>query len=218
MQAEKDEHSNFLVKRKAVLLDNRPPRSTVKGKLVFADPSMDKNKTQPLPNTDIALVVTYLMKDKDGKLVMMNIADLRERSEERKIQINRGGNAYSEKSFFDSLMKLLPEAQNTILATTRTDAEGNFEFKNFAMIDSCMTRSAEEWGLKDLMDKNAVITRTVRLVVNNSQKTRWLNPAEDIRIQPNHEMTFSLPFKALLNTYRLWIQPVGNPEGQFCRL
>ena len=150
---------------------------------------MDKNKTQPLPNTDITLVVTYLMKDKDGKLVMMNIADLRERSEERKIQINRGGNAYSEKSFFDSLMKLLPEAQNTILATTRTDAEGNFEFKNFAMIDSCMTRSAEEWGLKDLMDKNAVITRTVRLVVNNSQKTRWLNPAEDIRIQPNHEMT-----------------------------
>lgn len=213
MQAEKDEHSNFLVKRKAVLLDNRPPRSTVKGKLVFADPSMDKNKTQPLPNTDIALVVTYLMKDKDGKQVMMNIADLRERSEERKIQINRGGNAYSEKSFFDSLMKLLPEAQNTILATTRTDAEGNFEFKNFAMIDSCMTRSAEEWGLKDLMDKNAVITRTVRLVVNNSQKTRWLNPAEDIRIQPNHEMTFSLPFKALLNTYRLWIRPVGDPDN-----
>ena len=213
MQAEKDEHSNFLVKRKAVLLDDRPPRSTVKGRLVFADPSMDKNKTQPLPNTDIALVVTYLMKDKDGKQVMMNIADLRERSEERKIQINRGGNAYSEKSFFDSLMKLLPEAQNTILATTRTDAEGNFEFKNFAMIDSCMTRSAEEWGLKDLMDKNAVITRTVRLVVNNSQKTRWLNPAEDIRIQPNHEMTFSLPFKALLNTYRLWIRPVGDPDN-----
>ena len=33
MQAEKDDHSNFFVKRQAVLLDDRPPRSIVKGRL-----------------------------------------------------------------------------------------------------------------------------------------------------------------------------------------
>lgn len=208
------ERSHFVVKEKATLIDDRPPRSSVKGKLVFADPSVDRNKTQSLPDTDVALVVTYLLKGKDGKQILMNYADLHQQINKNNTpELSWGSRDDQHRDFCDKLNKALPEAQNTVLATARTDAEGNFEFKDFAMIDSCMTRNAEAWGLTDCgLNGNAIVTRTVRLVINNSQKTRWLNPAEDIQIQPNHEMTYSRPFKALLNTYRLWIRPIGDPD------
>ncbi len=216
--ARKENKSNFLVKRKATLLDDTPPQSTVKGRLVFADPSVDINATKPLANTAIALVVTYLIKDrsKTDKQTLMNLKDMAPETSSinnpnSDIQL---GPDYQQEDIYKQLMKELPDAQNTVLATTQTDAEGNFEFKDFAMIDSCITKSAKDWGITYGLKPDAIVTRTVRLVINNAQKKVWLNPSDDIHVMPNRKTIQNKPFKALFNTYKLWIKPVGDPDDE----
>ncbi len=216
--ARKENKSNFLVKRKATLLDDTPPQSTVKGRLVFADPSVDINVTKPLANTAIALVVTYLIKDrsKTDKQTLMNLKDMAPETSSinnpnSDIQL---GPDYQQEDIYKQLMKELPDAQNTVLATTQTDAEGNFEFKDFAMIDSCITKSAKDWGITYGLKPDAIVTRTVRLVINNAQKKVWLNPSDDIHVMPNRKTIQNKPFKALFNTYKLWIKPVGDPDDE----
>jgi TANFOR domain-containing protein len=209
--------SNFLVKQKATLIDPTPPKSSLKGTLLFADPSIDVNKTRPLPNTDIALVVTYFVHESGDKKTLLNFDDMRAEQEKNKqlSAIDILSNNYDhEKNNYSRLMEALPDEQNTILATTKTDDKGNFEFKNFAMIDSCISKSAKDWGIPAGLKPNAIVTRTVRLVVNNSKKELWLNPNEDINILPNRETVYFKPFKTLINTYKLRVIPIGDPDDK----
>ena len=223
MQAEKDEHSNFFVKRQAVLLDDRPPRSTVKGRLVFADPCVDESQRKPMANTDIALVVTYLVKDKKGNEVVMNCEDIVESCANNKSGENSPVSSmkgeHSERNvpndyILEWVLRELKD-RNKILAVTRTDADGNFEFKDFARIDSTFTqevyKEAKPNGWYDTGVKiDGTLRATVRVVVNNAMKRRWLNPSKDIEIQPNSTMDVG-ELKAYVDSYILRVKPIGDP-------
>ena len=223
MQAEKDDHSNFFVKRQAVLLDDRPPRSTVKGRLVFADPCVDESQRKPMANTDIALVVTYLVKDKKGNEVVMNCEDIVESCANNKSGENSPVSSmkgeHSERNvpndyILEGVLRELKD-RNKILAVTRTDADGNFEFKDFARIDSTFTqevyKEAKPNGWYDTGVKiEGTLRATVRVVVNNAMKRRWLNPSKDIEIQPNSTMDVG-ELKAYVDSYILRVKPIGDP-------
>ena len=217
MQAEKDEHSNFFVKRQAVLLDDRPPRSTVKGRLVFADPCVDESQRKPMANTDIALVVTYLVKDKKGNEVVMNCEEIAESCTNNKSGENSPVWSHRGRPDEGKMGEVLDKLKdrNKILAVTRTDADGNFEFKDFARIDSAFTQE----GYKDQaygsevttgMNVEGTLRATVRVVVNNAMKHRWLNPSKDIEIQPNSTMDVG-ELKAYVDSYILRVKPIGDP-------
>ncbi|BAR48109.1 TANFOR domain-containing protein [Tannerella forsythia] len=224
MQAEKDDHSNFFVKRQAVLLDDRPPRSTVKGRLVFADPCVDESQRKPMANTDIALVVTYLVKDKKGNEVVMNCEDIVESCANNKSGENSPVSSmkgeHSERNvpndyILEWVLRELKD-RNKILAVTRTDADGNFEFKDFARIDSTFTqevyKEAKPNGWYDTGVKiEGTLRATVRVVVNNAMKRRWLNPSKDIEIQPNSTMDVG-ELKAYVDSYILRVKPIGDPK------
>ncbi|WP_278479680.1 TANFOR domain-containing protein [Tannerella forsythia] len=220
MQAEKDDHSNFLVKRQAVLLDDRPPRSTVKGRLVFADPCVDESQRKPMANTDIALVVTYLVKDKKGNEVVMNCEDIVEscannKSGENSPVSSMKGEEVPASHLIEGVLDKLKD-RNKILAVTRTDADGNFEFKDFARIDSTFTQE----GYKEETPHSfytgvkidGTLRATVRVVVNNAMKRRWLNPSKDIEIQPNSTMDVG-ELKAYVDSYILRVKPIGDPKN-----
>ena len=223
MQAEKDDHSNFFVKRQAVLLDDRPPRSTVKGRLVFADPCVDESQRKPMANTDIALVVTYLVKDKKGNEVVMNCEDIAESCANNKSGENspvssmKGEHSKGnvpDTYILESVLRELKD-RNKILAVTRTDADGNFEFKDFARIDSTFTqevyKEAKPNGWYDIGVKiDGTLRATVRVVVNNAMKRRWLNPSKNIEIQPNSTMDVG-ELKAYVDSYILRVKPIGDP-------
>lgn len=217
MQAEKDDHSNFFVKRQAVLLDDRPPRSTVKGRLVFADPCVDESQRKPMANTDIALVVTYLVKDKKGNEVVMNCEEIAESCTNNKSGENSPVWSHHGRPDEGKMGEVLDKLKdrNKILAVTRTDADGNFEFKDFARIDSAFTQE----GYKDQaygsdvttgMNVEGTLRATVRVVVNNAMKHRWLNPSKDIEIQPNSTMDVG-ELKAYVDSYILRVKPIGDP-------
>ena len=217
MQAEKDDHSNFLVKRQAVLLDDRPPRFTVKGRLVFADPCVDESQRKPMTNTDIALVVTYLVKDKKGNEVVMNCEEIAESCTNNKSGENSPVWSHRGRPDEGKMGEVLDKLKdrNKILAVTRTDADGNFEFKDFARIDSAFTQE----GYKDQaygsevttgMNVEGTLRATVRVVVNNAMKHRWLNPSKDIEIQPNSTMDVG-ELKAYVDSYILRVKPIGDP-------
>ena len=220
MQAEKDDHSNFFVKRQAVLLDDRPPRSTVKGRLVFADPCVDESQRKPMANTDIALVVTYLVKDKKGNEVVMNCEDIVEscannKSGENSPVSSMKGEEVPASHLIEGVLDKLKD-RNKILAVTRTDADGNFEFKDFARIDSTFTQE----GYKEETPHSfytgvkidGTLRATVRVVVNNAMKRRWLNPSKDIEIQPNSTMDVG-ELKAYVDSYILRVKPIGDPKN-----
>ena len=219
MQAEKDDHSNFFVKRQAVLLDDRPPRSTVKGRLVFADPCVDESQRKPMANTDIALVVTYLVKDKKGNEVVMNCEEIVEscannKSGENSPVSSMKGEEVPASHLIEGVLDKLKD-RNKILAVTRTDADGNFEFKDFARIDSTFTQE----GYKEETPHSfytgvkidGTLRATVRVVVNNAMKRRWLNPSKDIEIQPNSTMDVG-ELKAYVDSYILRVKPIGDPK------
>ena len=219
MQAEKDDHSNFFVKRQAVLLDDRPPRSTVKGRLVFADPCVDESQRKPMANTDIALVVTYLVKDKKGNEVVMNCEEIAESGANNKSGENSpvSSEKEGEKPSLHAIRLMLDKLKdrNKILAVTRTDADGHFEFKDFARIDSTFTQEAykeEIAGNKFFtgVKVDGTLRATVRVVVNNAMKHRWLNPSKDIEIQPNSTMDVG-ELKAYVDSYILRVKPIGDP-------
>ena len=221
MQAEKDDHSNFFVKRQAVLLDDRPPRSTVKGRLVFADPCVDESQRKPMANTDIALVVTYLVKDKKGNEVVMNCEEIIESGANNKSGENSPVSFEKKekgKSYDSHVIRLMLDKlkdRNKILAVTRTDADGNFEFKDFARIDSTFTQEGykEEIAGNNFfigMKVDGTLRATVRVVVNNAMKHRWLNPSKDIDIQPNSTMDVG-ELKAYVDSYILRVKPIGDP-------
>ena len=219
MQAEKDDHSNFFVKRQAVLLDDRPPRSTVKGRLVFADPCVDESQRKPMANTDIALVVTYLVKDKKGNEVVMNCEEIVESCANNKSGENSpvSSEKEGEKPSLHAIRLMLDKLKdrNKILAVTRTDADGHFEFKDFARIDSTFTQEAykeEIAGNKFFtgVKVDGTLRATVRVVVNNAMKHRWLNPSKDIDIQPNSTMDVG-ELKAYVDSYILRVKPIGDP-------
>ena len=101
------------------------------------------------------------------------------------------------------------------MAVTRIDADGYFEFKDFARIDSTFTQEAykeEIAGNKFFtgVKVDGTLRATVRVVVNNAMKHRWLNPSKDIEIQPNSTMDVG-ELKAYVDSYILRVKPIGDP-------
>ena len=210
--------SNFLVKEKATLIDDAPPRSSVKGRLVFADPSVNRNQTQPLANTDIALVVTYLILDDQGHSTVMDPNHLMQDKTNKAVQAGGAAGQDQDKAFQEFSEGI--EDRNMVLATTRTDANGDFEFKDFANIDSVYTEQFKKMvqtaggEFYYLFNADGRLKRTVRVVVNNSEKRSWLNPNRDIDVQPNTSVDVST-LVAYLDTYKLRVKPVGDPTDKF---
>lgn len=212
--------SRFVVKRKAVLIDDTPPRSTVKGRLVFKDPCDNESKERAFANTDVALVQTYLLEDGKGHSTVMTFEELL-KSVERKsngaITNSRWGASY-EKAIYDNGLSLL-EGRNKVLAVTRTDGNGNFEFKDFVRIDSTFTEaynaywSSKENEVSTSYKVDGTLRATVRLVVNTPKRRWWLNPSKNIDIQPNSSMDVGT-LLALQNTYLLKIKPIGDPHDK----
>ena len=87
------------MKEKATLIDDTPPRSSVKGRLVFADPSVNRNQTQPLANTDIALVVTYLILDDQGHSTVMDPNHLMQDKTNKAVQAGGAAGQDQDKAF-----------------------------------------------------------------------------------------------------------------------
>ena len=212
--------SRFVVKRKAVLIDDTPPRSTVKGRLVFKDPCDNESKERAFANTDVALVLTYLLEDGKGHSTVMTFEELK-KSVERKsngaITNSRWG-VSDEKAIYNKGLSLL-EGRNKVLAVTRTDGNGNFEFKDFVRIDSTFTEaynahwSSGDGDVSTVYKVDGTLRATVRLVVNTPKRRWWLNPSKNIDIQPNSSMDVGT-LLALQNTYLLKIKPIGDPHDK----
>ena len=213
--------SRFVVKRKAVLIDDTPPRSTVKGRLVFKDPCDNESKERAFANTDVALVQTYLLEDGKGHSTVMTFEELK-KSVERKsngaITNYMGGGASDEKAIYNKGLSLL-EGRNKVLAVARTDGNGNFEFKDFVRIDSTFTEaynaywSSGDGDVSTVYKVDGTLRATVRLVVNTPKRRWWLNPSKNIDIQPNSSMDVGT-LLALQNTYLLKIKPIGDPNDK----
>lgn len=212
--------SRFLVQRKAVLIDDTPPRSTVKGKLVFADPCVNMNEKKPLANTDVALVLTYLLEDGKGNSTAMSIEELyKDHESNDAITVTKPEYlSLAEMSCRDYLLGSL-ENRNKVLAVTRTDADGNFEFKDFVRIDSTFTEAYKGSGASSgdvastAIELDGTLRATVRLVINTRMRHWWLNPSENIDIQPNSSMDVGT-LLAYQNTYLLKIKPIGDPNDK----
>ena len=212
--------SRFVVKRKAVLIDDTPPRSTVKGRLVFKDPCDNESKERAFANTDVALVQTYLLEDGKGHSTVMNIEELKRCAQNK---TNGGITTTERRSPIEDriVLKYLSDSlenRNKVLAVTRTDANGNFEFKDFVRIDSTFTEAHKgrvsgggefPWDI----NLNGTLRATVRLVVNSPKRHWWLNPSRNIDIQPNSSMDVGT-LRALQNTYLLKIKPIGDPHDK----
>ena len=212
--------SRFVVKRKAVLIDDTPPRSTVKGRLVFKDPCDNESKERAFANTDVALVQTYLLEDGKGHSTVMNIEELKRCAQNK---TNGGITTTERRSPIEDriVLKYLSDSlenRNKVLAVTRTDANGNFEFKDFVRIDSTFTEAHKgrvsgggefPWDI----NLNGTLRATVRLVVNSPKRHWWLNPSRNIDIQPNSSMDVGT-LRALQNTYLLKIMPIGDPHDK----
>ena len=212
--------SRFVVKRKAVLIDDTPPRSTVKGRLVFKDPCDNESKERAFANTDVALVLTYLLEDDKGHSTVMTFEELK-KSVERKSNgaiTNYRWGVSDEKAIYNKGLSLL-EGRNKVLAVTRTDGNGNFEFKDFVRIDSTFTEaynaywSSGDGDVSTVYKVDGTLRATVRLVVNTPKRRWWLNPSKNIDIQPNSSMDVGT-LLALQNTYLLKIKPIGNPHDK----
>ena len=212
--------SRFVVKRKAVLIDDTPPRSTVKGRLVFKDPCDNGSKERALANTEVALVQTYLLEDGKGHSTVMTFEELK-KSVERKSNgaiTNYRWGVSDEKAIYNEGLSLL-EGRNKVLAVARTDGNGNFEFKDFVRIDSTFTEaynaywSSGDGDVSTVYKVDGTLRATVRLVVNTPKRRWWLNPSRNIDIQPNSSMDVGT-LLALQNTYLLKIKPIGNPHDK----
>ena len=210
--------SRFVVKRKAVLIDDTPPRSTVKGRLVFKDPCDNESKERAFANTDVALVLTYLLEDGKGHSTVMNVEELlKDHGRNGAITITKPEyfpGEHVRKYLLDSL-----ENRSKVLAVTRTDANGNFEFKDFVRIDSTFTEAyKDDTGTSgDIVSctvkLNGTLRATVRLVINSPKRHWWRNPSKNIDIQPNSSMDVGT-LLALQNTYLLKIMPIGDPHDK----
>ena len=212
--------SRFVVKRKAVLIDDTPPRSTVKGRLVFKDPCDNESKERAFANTDVALVLTYLLEDGKGHSTVMNIEELKQCAQNKTnggITTTERRSPIEDRKVLEYLLDSL-ENRNKVLAVTRTDANGNFEFKDFVRIDSTFTEAYKgrvsgggesPWDI----NLNGTLRATVRLVVNSPKRHWWLNPSRNIDIQPNSSMDVGT-LRALQNTYLLKIKPIGDPHDK----
>ena len=210
--------SRFVVKRKAVLIDDTPPRSTVKGRLVFKDPCDNESKERAFANTDVALVQTYLLEDGKGHSTVMNVEELlKDHERNGAITITKPEyfpREHVRKYLLDSL-----ENRSKVLAVTRTDANGNFEFKDFVRIDSTFTEAyKDDTGTSgDIVSctvkLNGTLRATVRLVINSPKRHWWRNPSKNIDIQPNSSMDVGT-LLALQNTYLLKIKPIGDPHNK----
>lgn len=212
--------SRFVVKRKAVLIDDTPPRSTVKGRLVFKDPCDNESKERAFANTDVALVLTYLLEDGKGHSTVMTFEELK-KSVERKSNgaiTNYRWGVSDEKAIYNKGLSLL-EGRNKVLAVARTDGNGNFEFKDFVRIDSTFTEaynaywSSGDGDVSTVYKVDGTLRATVRLVVNTPKRRWWLNPSKNIDIQPNSSMDVGT-LLALQNTYLLKIKPIGDPHDK----
>ncbi|PNE29297.1 hypothetical protein BHU09_02395 [Tannerella sp. oral taxon 808] len=210
--------SRFVVKRKAVLIDDTPPRSTVKGRLVFKDPCDNESKERAFANTDVALVLTYLLEDGKGHSTVMNVEELlKDHGRNGAITITKPEyfpGEHVRKYLLDSL-----ENRSKVLAVARTDANGNFEFKDFVRIDSTFTEAyKDDTGTSgDIVSctvkLNGTLRATVRLVINSPKRHWWRNPSKNIDIQPNSSMDVGT-LLALQNTYLLKIKPIGDPHDK----
>ena len=212
--------SRFVVKRKAVLIDDTPPRSTVKGRLVFKDPCDNESKERAFANTDVALVQTYLLEDGKGHSTVMTFEELKksiERNSNGAITKYRPG-ASDENAIYNKGLSLL-EGRNKVLAVARTDGNGNFEFKDFVRIDSTFTEaynacwSSGDGDVSTVYNVDGTLRATVRLVVSTPKRRWWLNPSKNIDIQPNSSMDVGT-LLALQNTYLLKIKPIGDPHDK----
>ncbi|PIF05715.1 MAG: hypothetical protein CSA36_05440 [Draconibacterium sp.] len=205
---------HFVVKRKGTIISDAPPTSTVKGQLVYRDPSNPESNIKPLPYTEVALMVTYLIEDENGHQTVMDIPHLEKEDEiNDAIVVQNFGN---KEDIENSLNKL--SDRNRILATTTTDENGNFEFKDFANIDSLGSQTVNEFSLsgaiefRDYFEMNGKLTRTVRLVVNNNKRHYWLNPNNNILVQPNSSVDVGT-LTAYMDTYKMYVRPIGDPNN-----
>ena len=213
--------TNYKLKLKAALLSPDPPTSTVTGQLVYRDPMNPKSVIKPAINAKVSLILTYLLEDSQGDQTILDPYHV-------KTEINLGVNGKNDaiagtntgqnQQELENDLKHPFDDGNTILATTYTDGEGKFVFKEFANLDSLGYRKANGSFGKgsgefcNIAKFSGKVLRTVRLVMTGPVGQFMFNPSDDIVIQPMDSVNVGV-LTAFQKTYKLNVVPRSAPEN-----
>ncbi len=211
---------NFKATANATIISNDPPTASLSGKLVYVDPTNPTPNIMPLSNKKVGLMVTYLIQNSNGTVfTVLDSAHI----------IQALANGTNDKVYGQNtgaqIAKLGKELQhpfndgNQIIATTFTDGVGNFEFKDFAHIDSIGSwNSSGHFGsgsgeFCNVAGFNGKVKRTLRLVLVGNEQQYFYNPSTNIDIQPLDSINIGV-LKAYTRTYSLTVVPRKNPENK----
>ncbi|TAL71109.1 MAG: hypothetical protein EPN82_00390 [Bacteroidetes bacterium] len=206
---------NFKVYKKATIISNNPPTASVSGQLVSRDPSDPKSNIKPMNYRQIGLMVTYYVEDNNGKHTIIDPYHVTEANESGAVSVINTGQQGAKLEA--DLTKPFGDG-NTLLATTTTNGEGRFVFKNFAHIDSLGSwNSSGQFGTGsgefcNVAGFNGKLHRTTRVVVIDYTKQYIYNPSDDIPIQPLDSIDVGTLI-AYKRTYKLTVVPRKNPKN-----
>ncbi|MBI5325935.1 MAG: hypothetical protein HZB41_11800 [Ignavibacteriae bacterium] len=205
---------NFKVDKKATIISNNPPTASVSGQLVSRDPSDPKSNIKPMNYRQIGLMVTYYVEDNNGNKTIIDPYHVLEEHNNAVSVTNTGQQAAQLEA---DLSKPFGDG-NTLLATTTTNGEGKFVFKNFAHIDSLGSwQSSGNFGTGNgefcnVAGYSGKLHRTTRVVVIDYTKQYIYNPSNDILIQPLDSVDVGTLI-AYKRTYKLNVVPRKNPKN-----
>jgi TANFOR domain-containing protein len=213
--------TNYKIKIKATILSPDPPVSTVTGQLVYRDPMDPKSVIRPAAHAKVSLLLTYLLQDEKGSQTILDPYHVKE---EINLGVNGkndaigGTNTGQNQQELENDLKNPFSDGNTILATTYTDGEGKFVFRNFANLDSLGYRKANgtfgqgSGEFCNIASFSGKVLRTVRLVMTGPVGQYIFNPSDDIVIQPMDSVNVGV-LTAFQKTYRLTVVPRSAPEN-----
>lgn len=213
--------TNFKLKIKTTLLSPDPPTSTVTGQLVYRDPMNPKSVIKPAAHAKVSLLLTYLLQDQNGNQTILDPYHVKEEinlGTQGKNEAIGGTNTGQYQEQLENDLRHPFNDGNTILATTYTDGEGKFVFKNFANLDSLGYRKANgSFGqgsgeFCNIAQFSGKVLRTVRLVMTGPVGQYMFNPSTDIVIQPMDSVNVGV-LTAFQKTYRLTVVPRSSPEN-----
>ena len=209
---------NYKVDKKATIISNNPPTASVSGQLVSRDPSDPKANIKPMNYRQIGLMVTYYVEDNNGYKTIIDPYHVTEEINKNKSESVGGTNTGNQGAKLEADLTKPFGDGNTFLATTTTDGEGKFVFKNFAHIDSIGSwNSSGNFGsgsgeFCNVAGFNGKLHRTARVVVIDYTKQYIYNPSDDIPIQPLDSIDVGTLI-AYKRTYSLSVVPRKNPKN-----
>ena len=221
--ASKGQHY-FNYNQKITLISLDPPTSSVSGRIIYRDPNNPNSAIKPLSNSYVSLLVTYIVDDGKGHKTVVDPYHMRQEMKTHQnsaVSVQEGDMSNSSDNELENSLNHPFDDGNTILKTVMTDANGYFNFKNFADYDSLLTWSNKNCNLyssgpiefRTSASIHGKVSRVVRIVVSDWEKRQYIySPSNNIEIQPLDSIDVGT-LTAFSRTYNLSIIPVKSYQN-----